>query len=177
METIDLILIAILPSVVVFLTCFLLIKRYLEHLDKKTTVDHNAELKKESLKTILPLRLQAYERLVLYLERISPNSLVMRTYKAGMSARLLQADMTKAIREEYEHNITQQVYVSASVWQMSKQAKEETIKLINISAGHLHPDATALDLSQIILENCAKIDKLPTDIAISYAKSEIHKMF
>lgn len=177
METIDLILIAILPSVVVFLTCFLLIKRYLEHIDRKGSIDHTAELKKETLKTTLPLRLQAYERVILYLERISPNSLVMRTYKAGMSARLLQADMNKAIREEYEHNITQQIYVSAGSWQMVRQAKEETIKLINISAGHLPGDASALDLSQIILENCAKIDKLPTDIAISYAKSEIHKLF
>lgn len=177
MDSIDLILVAILPSVVVFLTCFLLIKRYLEHIEKKNSVDHTAEIKKESMKIMLPLRLQAYERVILYLERISPNSLVMRTYKAGMSARLLQADLVKAIREEYEHNMTQQVYVSSGAWAMVRQSKEEMIKLINISAGHLPGDASALDLSQIILENCAKIDKMPTDIAISYVKNEIHKLF
>lgn len=177
METIDLILVAILPSVVVFLTSYLLIKRYLDHLDKKGPSDQMFQLKSEAQKTILPLRLQAYERMILYLERINPNSLVMRTYKAGMSAKLLQVDMTKAIREEYEHNMTQQVYVTPASWSMLKQAKEETIKLINLSAGHLHPDASALDLSQIILENCAKIDKLPTDIAISFAKSEVQKLF
>jgi hypothetical protein len=177
MDTIDLILIAILPSVVVFLTCFLLIKRYLEHIEKKSAVDHSFELKKESIKTILPLRLQAYERVILYLERISPNSLVMRTYKAGMSARLLQAELIKAIRDEYEHNMTQQVYVSANSWAMVRNAKEEMVKLINISAGHLTVEASAIDLSQRILENASRIDKLPTDLAITYAKSEIHKMF
>jgi hypothetical protein len=177
METIDLILVAILPSVVVFLTSYLLIKRYIDHLDKKGPSEHMFQLKSESQKTTLPLRLQAYERVVLYLERINPNSLVMRTYKAGMSAKLLQAEMTKSIRDEYEHNMTQQVYVSPASWAMLKQAKEETIKLINLSSGHLSADASALDLSQIILENCAKIDKLPTDIAISFAKSEVQKLF
>ena len=59
----------------------------------------------------------------------------------------------------------------------SWDAKEEMIKLINISAGHLPGDASALDLSQIILENCAKIDKMPTDIAIAYVKNEVHKIF
>lgn len=177
METIDLILVAILPSVVVFLTCFLLIKRYLEYIEKKQNVDKDLVLKTETLKTVLPLRLQAYERVILYLERISPNSIVMRTYQAGMSARLMQAELVKAIRDEYAHNMTQQVYVSANCWTLVKSAKEEMIKLVNLSAGKVAADASGLELSQVILESAAQLEKAPTDIAIIYTKAEIHKMF
>ncbi|MFZ5554953.1 MAG: hypothetical protein ACOZCO_17720 [Bacteroidota bacterium] len=161
------------PSVVVFLTAFFLIKMYLE----KTAERQMKEIKAEANKTILPLRLQAYERVVLYLERIAPNNLVMRVYKAGMSARLMQADMVKAIREEYEHNMTQQVYVSPNTWILLKNAKEETVRLINVAASHVHPEASGIELSQAIFEATAKMDKLPTDVAINYAKTEVQKLF
>jgi len=161
------------PSVVVFLTAFFLIKTYLE----KTSERQIKEIKAESNKTILPLRLQAYERVVLYLERISPNNLVMRVYQSGMSGRLLQADLVKAIREEYEHNMTQQVYVSVNTWVLLKNAKEETIRLINVAASQVHPDASGIELSQVIFETAAKLEKLPTDIAINYAKAEAQKLF
>lgn len=161
------------PSVVVFLTAFFLIKMYLEKASDKQV----KEMKAEANKTILPLRLQAYERVVLYLERISPNNLVMRVYQSGMSGRLLQADLVKVIREEYEHNMTQQVYVSANTWILLKNAKEETIRLINVAASQVHPDASGIELSQVIFETAAKLEKLPTDIAITYAKTEAQKLF
>lgn len=163
----------IIPCIVVFLTSYLLIRDYL-----KTSVDRQLkEIKAEAQKTILPLRLQAYERMVLYLERISPNSLVMRTYKAGMSARLLQADLVKAIRDEYEHNMTQQVYVSQSSWVLLKNAKEEITRLINVAAAKLPPDANGIELSQSIFEIASKIDKLPTEIAINFVRNEAQKLF
>jgi hypothetical protein len=163
----------LLPSVVVFLTCYLIIRKYLDN----TMNQQQNEWKTEAQKTILPLRLQAYERVVLYLERISPNSLVMRTYKPGMSAKLLQSELVKAIRDEYEHNMTQQVYVSTNTWILLRNAKEEITRLINVSAAHLGPDANGIELSQIIFESAARVDKLPTDIAISYAKGEVQKLF
>lgn len=173
MEQLENLLLLVVPGLLVFLTCYLLIKRYFE-----SNVDRQLrELKAETQKTILPLRLQAYERVVLYLERINPNSIVMRVYKPGMSSKLLQTELTRSIREEYEHNMTQQVYVSANTWLLLKQAKEETIRLINISAAKLSPDASGLELSQLIFENCTKLEKLPSDIAIDYAKTEVQKIF
>ncbi len=173
MDHVFLLLSIFLPCVVIFLTGYLIIRKYLEISAQRQF----QEIRAEARKTILPLRLQAYERTVLYLERISPNSLVMRTYKAGMSARLLQSDLVRAIREEYEHNMTQQVYVSPALWLLVRNAKEETIRLINVAAASLPADASGLDLSQIIFESGARIEKMPTDVAIQYAKEEAQKLF
>lgn len=161
-----------LPALLVAGVVFYLINKHIEKEDRKRTF----EFKLESQKHTVPLRLQAYERAVLYLERISPNSIIMRTYKSGMSAKLLHADILKAIREEYEHNMAQQVYISPNSWTMLKQAKEETIKMFNLAAMNVHPDAGGNDLAQLIFEAISKMDKLPTDVAITYLKNDIQKM-
>jgi len=163
----------IVPGLLVALTVYFLINKYLKQEDKKRTIEY----KIESQKQIAPLRLQAYERAVLYLERISPNSVILRTYKAGMSAKLLQADIVKAIREEYEHNMAQQIYISTAGWTMLKQAKEETIKMINLAAMSIPADAGGNELAQLIFEAISKLDKLPTDVAINYLKNDVQKMF
>lgn len=163
----------LVPGLLVAGTVYFLINKYLQREDKKRTIEYKIETQKH----IVPLRLQAYERSVLYLERISPNSIILRTYKAGMSAKLLQADILKAIREEYEHNMAQQIYVSINSWAMLKQAKEETIKMINLAAMNVPGDAGANDLAQLIFEAISKMDKLPTDIAINYLKSDVQKLF
>ncbi|MBX7093715.1 MAG: hypothetical protein K1X56_03260 [Flavobacteriales bacterium] len=163
----------ILPSAIVFLTAYLLFKQYLE----KSAERQLKEIQAETQKTVLPLRLQAYERVVLFLERISPNNLLMRTYKPGMSAKLFQAELVRVIREEYEHNMTQQVYVSHNCWILLKNAKEETIRMINIAGANLGNDATGLELSAAIFEIGQKIDKMPSDQAINFAKNEVQKLF
>ena len=89
---------------------------------------------KESLKVVTPIRLQAYERMALYLERISPNSLILRTFRPGMDIKALQTAMTKSIRDEWEHNLSQQVYLTTESWNRIREAKEEMINLINGSA-------------------------------------------
>lgn len=163
----------VLPSAVVFLTAYLILKKYLE----SNVTRQMKEIKAETQKTILPLRLQAYERIVLYLERISPNNLIMRVYKPGMSAKLLQAELTRSIREEYEHNMTQQVYVSHNSWILLKNAKEETIRMINVAGAGLGPEATGLELSAVIFEMGQRSDKMPSDVAINFAKAEVQKLF
>ena len=173
MEYLLQILMIIAPGLMVGGMVIYLVKKHIEQDSKK----RDRELKVELQKTILPLRLQAYERSVLYLERISPNSIIFRTYKAGMSAKLLQNDIVKAIREEYEHNMAQQIYVSANSWSMLKQAKEETIKMINLAGLNVNADASGNELAQLIFEAISKIEKLPTDVAISYLKNDIQKMF
>lgn len=163
----------LIPGLLVAGVVYFLINRYMEHENKKRTFEYKLETQKH----ITPLRLQAYERAILYLERISPNSIILRTYKSGMSARLLQADIVKAIREEYEHNMAQQVYISPGSWAMLKQAKEETTKMINLGAMHVSADAGGNELAQIIFEALTKVDKLPTDVAITYLKNDLQKTF
>ena len=89
------------------------------------------ELKKDERKVITPIRLQAYERSTLFLERISPEALIPRVHKNGMSARQLQQEMLNDVRREFDHNLSQQMYMSDQVWMVIKKAKEET---------HIHHD-------------------------------------
>jgi hypothetical protein len=133
--------------------------------------------KRESQGLTTPIRLQAYERLTLFLERITPGNLISRVHKSGMSAKLLQAELLKAIRTEYEHNLAQQIYISPGAWELIKNAKEETIKLINTAAINVSDEASGVDLGKLVLEVSMSIEKMPTQIALDYLKQESRQLF
>lgn len=173
MEPFTLLLIAVLPSVVVFLTAFYLIRQFMQARQGERT----AELRKEDRRHTLPLRLQAYERLVLFLERISPGGLVLRVHKSNMTARMLHAELTATIREEYEHNVTQQVYVSDKAWTRVKQAKEETIRIINIALEQCGDQAPGTELSQRVFETASRLSHLPSQEAVLMLKEEVRRLF
>src|ERR1043165_3696634 len=120
----------ILPAGAVFVAVYFLVKSFLDNDHKRR--EH--ELRKATQATITPLKIQAYERLVIFLERIHPNSLVIRVNKHGYTARHLHTELVNAIKSEYDHNISQQIFVSYGAWELVKTSKEEVIKLINISA-------------------------------------------
>lgn len=162
-----------LPGLLVLAATIFLVKKYLEQNQRDKIYD----LRQAAQKEILPRRLQAHERLVLYLERISPNSLIMRVHKPGMNAKQLQAQLTKTIREEYEHNIAQQVYLSADAWARIKAAKEEMIQLVNISGTKVNEDASGVDLAQKIFDIAAKLGTLPSEKALNHLKKEIQRYF
>ena len=88
---------------------YLLVKRYFDNQQKERLLQMKIDERRETLKVVTPIRLQAYERMALFLERISPDSLVLRCYQPGMDLKLLQGVMTKNIRDEWEHNLSQQV--------------------------------------------------------------------
>lgn len=163
----------ILPSVITFLASYLIIKRFLDNDYRKKSMD----IKMQNQKTLQPVRLQAYERLVLLLERISLPALIQRTHKHGMSARMLQSELVKAIRAEFDHNLSQQVYITNKTWESVKTAKEETIKAINIASSRLNDDASGMDLVNVIFEIITKVERLPTDIAIDILKMEARQIF
>jgi hypothetical protein len=163
----------ILPAAIVFIGVYFILQNFMENEQKKMELRY----KTDNLKQITPVRLQAYERIILYLERVNLSNLVMRTYKKGMSARELQAQMLNSIRSEYEHNMAQQLYISSKAWRMVKSAKEETLKVINSCAEQLSDDASGVELSQFILELVGKTDKLPTDVAIEALKREVNYAF
>ncbi|MFH1322136.1 MAG: hypothetical protein ABII90_15980 [Bacteroidota bacterium] len=163
----------VLPSLIVFLTAFYTIKGFLENEQKKRLL----ELRKDGQKLLTPIRLQAYERAAMFLERISPDTLITRVHKNGMSARKLQSELLKSIRDEFNHNLSQQIYMSDQAWFRVKSAKEEMIKLFNLASSRLNDDATGIDLSKIILQLTLNIEKLPTQSALEYIKKEIRQSF
>lgn len=159
----------ILPATAVFVAVYVVIKSFLADAQKK----RDYELKKNTQGVVLPLKIQAYERLVIYLERIHPNSLVVRVNKNGMNSHQLQLELIKTIKSEYEHNLSQQIYLSAGSWELIKNAKEELIKLINISSTKVPQDTPSNELAMMILNIAANLQKkLPNEVALEYVKRE-----
>ena len=162
-----------LPAIVVFLTAYLVIRSFLESKEKNEWI----KLKRETKPQILPVRLQAYERVILLLERLHPNNLVNRVRESNMTAADLQVALIKDIRGEYDHNLSQQLYVSEDAWLLVRNAKEEIIKLINLCYGQVKPDDSAMELSRVIINTVMKSESSPTDYAIRYVKQEAQELF
>jgi len=106
-----------------------------------------------------PLQLQAYERLVMLTERISLPNLISRANQPGMNAREMQLLLLENIKQEYEYNMTQQIYVSPVAWEAVKNLKEQYMLIINQVASALPPEATGLDLNKILLDVMMKQQK------------------
>jgi len=162
-------LLFILPILIVFIGIYFMMKKLIDSFQKKWLLD----FRKESQKTVTPIKFQAYERIVLFLERISLENLVMRIYVGGMSKSKLQQELLKAIRTEYEHNLSQQVYVSTTAWRMVRTVKEENLKIVNTAASSLPEAATGMELSQLILKIMAGMNQSPSRTAIDLLKQEI----
>src|SRR5690606_7484094 len=108
-------------------------------------------------KEVLPLRLQAYERLVLLVERINPANMLLRLLEPGLSAKDFQHVLIDEIRAEYQHNITQQLYVSDTTWAVTKRIKDNTVALIRNAGAGLPATASAKELSTVILAHIAEL--------------------
>ncbi len=106
-----------------------------------------------------PLQLQAYERLVMLSERISLPNLISRTNQPGLNAREMQLLLLESIKQEYEYNLTQQIYVSPVAWEAVKNLKEQTMLIINQVYAALPPEATGIDLNKILLDVMMKQQK------------------
>lgn len=166
-------LIYTLPSIIIATLVYFLVRSFL----KNEETNRNRERLLENHKLITPIRLQSYERLILLLERISPESLIPRLNKGKISAKQFQTLLINAIRGEFEHNLSQQLYVSPEAWELVKNAKSNIIKLINTSAEHLEDEANSQELSKLIFQQQVEMENKPNDIAIRFLKSEAKKMF
>ena len=132
--------------------------------------------KPETNKSV-PLQLHAYERLILLVDRITIPNLISRTNHNGLSARDMQLVLTRSIREEFEYNITQQIYITPETWNAVKNLKEKNLLIINQVASILPPNATGLDLNRSLLEflmtdNKANLHELVSE-ALSYEAKKL----
>lgn len=164
----------ILPAGAVFAAAYFLVNRFIGNEQNR----REFELKKAAQSLVTPVKIQAYERIVIFLERIHPNTLVVRVNKHGMTAQVLHQELIKAIKSEYDHNLSQQIYMSHNAWELVKNSKEEVLKLINISATKVPHDANSNDLAMMVLNITSNLDKrLPSEIALEYVKKEISQIF
>jgi hypothetical protein len=166
-----------LPSIVVFAAAYFILKQFLENDSRKRLLEMKMNNRAGNQQFVTPIRLQAYERIVLFLERISPNSLVLRVSEPNMNVMQLQSAMIMAIRLEYEHNLSQQLYISSKSWQIVKNAKEDLINVISNVAANIDKTADSSELAKAIFELTASVEKLPIEIAIEILKDEIQDLF
>ncbi len=162
-----------IPAVLVVAAIYVLLKKFFENEERKRYYD----FRNNTHKSILPIRLQAYERLALLLERLSVNNLILRVKKPGMSANDLMQSLLAEIRAEFDHNLSQQIYVSHEAWQYVYNGKEALVKLINLSYSSLPQGSSSMDLSKAIFENAMKEDYPATYKALLYIKKEAQEMF
>jgi len=135
------------PALIVFFTVYTLLKQYLDGQYRMKA----AELQQSRQASTTPLRFQAYERLSLLCERIALPNLIMRMRPEGMNVAEYRFALMLGIQQEFEHNITQQVYVSEQLWEIIKMARDHTVEVINLSAEKLEHKADAKELAQFIL--------------------------
>jgi Na+/pantothenate symporter len=152
---------------------FYLFKPYL---DKSESIQL-LEIKKDISKQTLPIRLQAYERIVLFVERVNPSNMLIRLNGTAFSAAELHALVVAELRSEFQHNITQQLYVSTRAWAVIKRVKDDTLSVVNNAAKALPENATGLDLSKIILAHLSTLETNPYDIALSLIRNDVEELF
>ena len=136
-------------------------RRYLLHKDMKVTA--------------MPLRLQAYERMTLFLERITPSKLLIRMSPNSSNKEDYERLLISSIEQEFEHNLSQQIYVSDECWNIITAAKNATIQLIR-KASLLPKTKTANKLREVILQEMLE-KRAPSDAALSFIKKEVGELW
>lgn len=170
--TIDYILIAFVPAILVSATCYLVLNRTLKADEKR----RDTELILASKRITLPMRLQAYERLILFLERISPDTMLLRLKGQAHSNADLHLAMLQNIRSEYEHNLSQQLYVSGDVWEKVKAVKEYVTVFLNDAAKEVSPDDASIGLSKAIFDKLMAEGESPVSQTVNDLKNEAGKI-
>ena len=169
MEILSDLLKMLLPGGLVLLGIYLSIEAMLRRQMEKTVL----ELRARNTEAIMPVRLQAYERMALFLERISPQNLIIRINQPGMTAGELHAVLIREIREEYSHNLSQQIYMGQGVWALIRNAMEDMVSVTNTSAQGLDPQAPSIELAKRIFEHMMAIGTDPIQKAMAELKQEI----
>lgn len=163
----------VVPSLLVIFAVYLMLQNFLQI---ETEKNHKL-LSIENRKISLPLQLQAYERLALLMERIAPVALVLRISRSGMTVMQLQKEMVSAIHSEFEHNLSQQIYVSTDCWTLIKSTVEETIRQVHSTAGQLAPESDAATFSALFMQNVLAQNRNQTEQTLTLLRSEASRLF
>jgi len=160
------------PGVLIMYTAYLLVRSFMQ----KQLDELHLKIRQKNQETVLPIRLQAYERICLLLERISPNNLIPRLNDREFTAQQLQGVLVSEIRSEYNHNLSQQVYMSDEAWMYVSGSVESLVSLINEAGNELTKDSTSLDLARAIFEKNIKNEDSVMN-ALKFVKAEIRQLF
>lgn len=173
MEPLYTLLLVAIPTIIVFLSSFFSFKKIIDSEHNR----HKQEILLNNQKLIVPIRLRAYERLILFLERVSPENLIVRVSQPQMKAKELEKALTDTIRAEFDHNLSQQLYVSSEVWEAVKSARLNMINIITSAMDEISPDSPGIILSRKILVKLVEHEVNPVTPAIDFLKKEVNMIF
>jgi len=158
------------PAAVTGYTAYYFLQSFYKNEEKKQLI----LAKRDLLKQALPIRLQAYERLSLLLERVSPAKLVQMIQPGSEDKRLYELALISQINTEFEHNLTQQIYVTGKCWEVILTTKNATMLFIR----QIVEDAniiTAQDLQRALVEKSAN-EEVPTNVGLAFIRGEVDEL-
>jgi hypothetical protein len=173
MELIADLLKILIPASLVLYGMYLTVQSFISRQLQEKELDIKQKLNEHTL----PLQLQAYERLILFLERITPNQLLLRLQPQSVQVADFLQLLLSEIREEYNHNLAQQLYVSHENWQKLTKAKDGLVAMVQQAATEVSPDAAAIELSKKVIEKSLSNNDTATIEAIIALKEEAQKLF
>ncbi len=156
------------PALIVYFTAYNLLKTYLEKEQQRRSLKYQQANKQVTI----PMRLQAYERLSLLCERIAVPNLLLRLKSSASTAQELKMAMLLTIQQEFEYNITQQVYVSEQLWSIIQIARDNTVTFIEEVSKQVNPGDDAKVLARAFLEQLQKHPELSLEKALSAIRKE-----
>lgn len=159
------------PTAAIGLLAYYFFDRHTRHLENIKLRELHFKHRKQSL----PLRLQAYERLTLFLERISPNQLVVRMSPIGTDKQDYENLLVRSIEQEFEHNLTQQIYVSGECWNVIRASKNSTISLIRRI--NMNKEITSAQKLREEILNYLLEKEAPSETGLAYVNSEVRKLW
>ncbi len=176
-----------IPALLVLFATWLILKKFIDYNTKHLVVmQQNLELEKQKMEmgskskkeeAFIPLKLQAYERLALFLERINPPNLITRELQPNLNAGQFHKNLLSSIKDEFEHNMSQQIYISDQAWTAIKSAKEEVMSLINKAAKNIDPSESAVKLGESVLAAAFENGESPVDNALAVLKNDLRVQF
>ncbi len=161
----------LLPAVVVGIVAYYFFKGHTANEEGR----RRYLIQKEAQNKIIPARLQAYERITLLLERIDPNKLLLRVKPFSEEVDKYEANLIKNIEQEFDHNVTQQIYVSLECWNMVQAAKNATIQIIRQASMHENQNS-ADEMREYVLRSMME-EVTPSQKALAYIKKEVSELF
>ncbi|MDO9152739.1 MAG: hypothetical protein Q7U47_03360 [Paludibacter sp.] len=162
----------VLPAILVLLTAYLLLNKMLSNEENR----RNIKLKSKVADQTIKIQLQAYERLALVLERTTPNILILNTVNSDMNCIDLQKELLNNIRNEFSHNLSQQIYVSDELWSAVKVVQETLLKLVISCSAQFPPTNPATDLAEQMIQVYASANQTPTEYAMTILKNEVRRL-
>lgn len=160
-----------LPAVITGAVAFYFFERHL----RNESAIRKFQLHKEHQKQSFPLRLQAYERMVLFLERINPNKLMIRVLPFSEDKIEYLQVLVHNVEQEFDHNLSQQIYVSEQCWDMIVTAKNTTLQLLRNKAVS-ESIKNAQELQEAVLREGLQ-DEHPSEAALAYIRNEVNDLF